>query len=148
MWSIEQEARRVLGRDIGVFMKDTPHNFKLLQIKLNEKGPRYRYLLQHYMEYHAYVLDPIYALSAGCQIPAWVPVDGEVGATKKIMLYCVIQLYPRVFYEDFQKNVLWRKGGVLIEKMSYDDSEGIWFRTPESGTTATKIELAWYESSI
>lgn len=148
MWSIEQDARRILGKDIGVFMKNDPHNYSFLQKKLTEKGPRYKYLLQYYLMYHAYVLEPRYALSVDCQIPAWVPFEDEAGATHKIMLYCVFQLYPRIFYEDFQKNVLWRKGGILIEKMSYDDTQGIWFRTQEGAASATKIELAWYESSL
>lgn len=148
MWSIEQDARRVLGKDIGIFMKNTVSNYRLLQKKLAEKGPRYKYLLQYYNIYHAYVLDPIYALSACCQIPAWIPIEGEAGASKKIMLYCVIQLYPRIFYEDFSRNVLWRKGGVLIETMTYNDEQGVWFRTPEGSSNATKIELAWFESSF
>lgn len=146
IWDIEQKARTVLGKDISVFMKDTPCNYHLLQQKLTEKGPRYMYLLEHYKKYHAYVMDPLYALNTHCQISAHVPLEN--GSLQKIMLFCTIQLYPRIFYEDHYEQILWRKGGILIEKMSYNDTDGVWFRTPEGNSNGTKIQLAWYENYV
>lgn len=146
MWNIEQDARRILGSNIGVFMKDSPQNFLQLKRVLNTIGSNTKYLATQYSIYHAFVLDPIYSLSASCQIPAWIPVDNDPNAKRKIMFYCVIQLYPRIFYEDHQQRIYWRKGGILIEPMTYDDTQGVWFRTLEGNKKAAKIELAWYET--
>jgi hypothetical protein len=147
IWEIEQTARRILGTNVGIFMKNTPSNYQLLQKKIFELGPRFKYMLHYYSVYHAYVTEPIYALTTYSQVPAWVPVENENenGILKKVMLYCVTNLYPRIFYEDHKRHILWRKGGLLIEQMSYQEEHGIWVRTQEGIANATKIEIAWYE---
>ncbi len=135
MWQMEQTVRRVLKKDAKLF---TNNQKEALIAAVKSRGEKFEnkfsYISKDWVfRYHRYVLEPHYAISRSILIP-----------TEDSMWYATIQLYPRIFYEERDKNVLWRKGGIKLERLAYNQQTDEWSRSDDNYKAAKTFEIAWY----
>lgn len=135
IWNMAQTVRRVLKKDAYTFFGG---NRKLLEKTIRAQGGKFNARFSYFYKdwiyrYHAYIQEPSYMISQQVVVP------NEDG-----MWLIIIQFYPSIFYEELDTGVLWRKGGIKIEKLTL--IEDLWHRTDENMLAARTIELAWYTS--
>jgi len=135
IWTMAQTVRRVLKKDAYTFFSG---NRKLLEKTIRARGDkfnsRFSYFYKNWIyQYHAYLQESSNMISRHIVIP------NEDG-----MWFVIIQLYPSIFYEELDTRILWRKGGIKIEKLTL--IEDFWHRTEENMLASRTVELAWYTS--
>lgn len=135
IWNMAQTVRRVLKKDAYTFFGG---NRNLLEKTIKARGPKFNKKFSYFYKdwiyrYHSYIQEPSNIISQEVVVP------NDEG-----MWLIIIQFYPSIFYEELDTGVLWRKGGIKIEKLTL--IEDMWHRTDENMLAARTIELAWYTS--
>jgi hypothetical protein len=135
MWNMEQTARRLLKTDAKYF---TGNQEAALAGVIQSRGVKfdrkYSYIYTDWLKkFHNYIQEPNYAIANSITIPS----DDAVW-------YITIQLYPRIFYEDQNTGIFWRKGGIKMEKLIWNEDLDEWVRSYENHNNAKTIEIAWH----
>jgi hypothetical protein len=135
MWNMEQTVRRILKKDARYFTSNQPTTLAtIIQNKGTNFDKKFAYIYTDWIKkFHNYIQEPNYAIFSNMTIPSdtneW---------------FITIQLYPRVFYEDQTTHTLWRKGGLKIEMLDWDNTIEEWVRTDANWKNARTIEIAWH----
>jgi len=135
IWNMEQTVRRVLKKDAKNF---TSNNKQGLESAIKNKGSnfdrKFSYIYNDWLKrFHSYIQEPSNAIFNTLIIP-----------TETSKWFVTVQLYPRIFYEDQEKHILWRKGGMKMEQLKWDPTTSEWIRTEENYKNAKTVEIAWY----
>jgi hypothetical protein len=135
IWNMAQTVRRVLKKDAYTFFGG---NRKLLEKTIRARGAKFNARFSYFYKswiykYHGYIQEPSNMISQQVVVP-----------NEDSMWLIIIQFYPSIFYEELDTGILWRKGGIKIEKLTL--IEDLWYRTEENMLASRIVELAWYTS--